>query len=94
MIYLDGQIMLHKQIPFCVLYCSSDDVHVRKVANCNLTWHLVVNIQRISSNQKKYISTILIYVVSNVSMPVAQPLNISATQARTPLEPYKTEGTG
>ena len=27
--YLDGQIMLHKQIPFCVLYCSSDDVHVR-----------------------------------------------------------------
>ena len=45
--------------------------------------------QRISNNQKIYISKILIYVVSNVSMPVAQPLNISATQARTPLEPKK-----
>ena len=46
MIYLDGQIMLHKQIPFCVLYCFSHDVHVRKVANCNLIWHLVVNISK------------------------------------------------
>ena len=27
-------------------------------------------------------------------MPVAQPLNISATQTRTPLEPSKTEGSG
>ena len=44
--------------------------------------------------QNIYISTILIYVVSNISMPVAQHLNISATQARTPLEPSKTEGTG
>ena len=86
--------MLHKQIPFWVLYCYSDDVYVRKVAYCNLIWHLVVNISKISRNQNIYISTILIYVVSNVSMPVAQPLNISATQARTPLEPYKTEGTG
>ena len=45
MIYQDGQIMLHKQIPLCVLYCSSHDVHVRKVANCNHIWHLVVNIK-------------------------------------------------
>ena len=94
MIYLDGQIMLNKQIPFYVLFCSSHDVHVRKVTKCNLIWHLVVNISKNIDNPKIYISIILIYVVSNVSMPVAQPLNFSATQARTLLEPSKTEGSG